>query len=475
MLEICKSFFEHLNKQQVRYCHWKSNEHLEEALRGETDLDVLVHIDDKEALEASFAIFPFKKILSPPEKQFPGMSDYLGFDEETGELIHLHVHHYLVLGQKYIKNHYLPLEDWVFDNLILRGSVYIPCPEVELLFLVIRANMKPDMLSLVKHAIKDCTSAHYTAYPQSIEQEFFSLIDQADQEKLNTLLLQSGLPLNPELYSDFIDVFSRKELKFYHIIKAQFVLLQALQDYRRDKTVLVHWRYFQFFAATLPVIKHFKNFKRKTIDGTAKSFAIVGADGSGKSTLIADLNKWLSWKLTVKQYYYGIPKNTINRVKSFLQRVFNKLGLTSAVQALDERFWIYVANYRRQISFAIRNDVIEGKVVITDRFPLKAFHSMAVPMDGPRLGLPDIHVESAKIQQELDLYDQIQLPDRIFVLQVDIDELRRRKTDLTLETHQLKAQAVNKLVGDETTILINANKSYDEVILEIKCLIWSEL
>ena len=47
MLAISKKLFDSWN-DNVLYCHWKSNEHLEDGLDGKTDLDVLVSAEDKE-------------------------------------------------------------------------------------------------------------------------------------------------------------------------------------------------------------------------------------------------------------------------------------------------------------------------------------------------------------------------------------------------------------------------------------------
>ena len=87
MLEICKRFFDALNGDGIRYCHWKSNSHLDAAVEGRTDLDVLVSPADKERFEQQLVAFDFKQMLSPPDKQFPGFEDYLGFDCETGRFV----------------------------------------------------------------------------------------------------------------------------------------------------------------------------------------------------------------------------------------------------------------------------------------------------------------------------------------------------------------------------------------------------
>jgi len=41
-----RALFDSLRRAGVRYCHWKSNWRLRETLRGETDLDLLIHRGD---------------------------------------------------------------------------------------------------------------------------------------------------------------------------------------------------------------------------------------------------------------------------------------------------------------------------------------------------------------------------------------------------------------------------------------------
>ena len=99
-----------MNTRAIRYCHWKSNEHVKAAMAGETDLDLLISEDDADAFSDLLGIYNFKQIVSPPEKTYPGIEDYLGFDSETGKCAHLNVHYRLITGKKFIKNHQLPYE-----------------------------------------------------------------------------------------------------------------------------------------------------------------------------------------------------------------------------------------------------------------------------------------------------------------------------------------------------------------------------
>jgi len=476
MLDICKNHFEHLNKQNIRYCHWKSNEHLDAAVNGETDLDVLIHAEDKAAFEKSLKQFDYKEVLSPPNKQFPGLADYLGFDDKTGKFIHLHVHYRLVLGQKYIKNHWLPLENLFFDNLIVKDGVYIPRPEIELILLVIRAHVKTDMVSLVKHAIKNTYTRSYTAFPNDIEQEFKHLIKSSNLDEVKRLLEESKLPLEFARLTQFFDRISSDSLNFDHIFSFQVYILKALKKYRRATGISVYFSYARFYINSLSVINRFRKQKKKTLIGDGKIFSIVGADGSGKSTLSEELAKWLSWKLTTTKYYYGIPKTKVNHIFSLAMRACAKFKLNFLMQLIQSIFWVHVARERFNVSNSTLLDQVESQIALTDRFPLKAFHSMSEPMDGPRLQKNPKKLLNYFATKEKMIYRSFYQPDKIFVLQVEIEELRRRKTDLTLEDHIIKADAVNAIKDDEKNIiLIDANKSYEEVILQIKREIWKAL
>ena len=45
----------------VNYCHWKSNEHIIPAINGETDLDILTDIKDKEKIRQANS---FERLLN---------------------------------------------------------------------------------------------------------------------------------------------------------------------------------------------------------------------------------------------------------------------------------------------------------------------------------------------------------------------------------------------------------------------------
>ena len=50
-LEIVSRFVDLLDLLAIKYCHWKSNEHLIPAIKGDTDLDILFDNNQKKTVE----------------------------------------------------------------------------------------------------------------------------------------------------------------------------------------------------------------------------------------------------------------------------------------------------------------------------------------------------------------------------------------------------------------------------------------
>ncbi len=98
-LAIAESLFSTLDKEHIRYSHWKSNEHLVAALQGLTDLDLLVMPADKDRFTAIVADLGFVPMVAA-EIEIPEVESYLGFDPDTGTLLHLDVQYRLIVGEQ---------------------------------------------------------------------------------------------------------------------------------------------------------------------------------------------------------------------------------------------------------------------------------------------------------------------------------------------------------------------------------------
>ena len=95
-LQAAVALFAELNEAAIRYCHWKSNIRLDEALAGRTDLDLLVDPDHAGRFKTILLRRQVKRAIAAKGKRYPDVENYLGFDPETGRQFHLHVHYRLV-------------------------------------------------------------------------------------------------------------------------------------------------------------------------------------------------------------------------------------------------------------------------------------------------------------------------------------------------------------------------------------------
>src|SRR5207247_1693003 len=106
ILPVLRPVLDALDRAGVRYCHWKSNHNLASALRGETDLDLLVHRGDAARFRSIVEHAGFRPTTT---SGCPSIANYYDFDAESGKLVDLHVYYRVVAGPPH-KNHNLPPE-----------------------------------------------------------------------------------------------------------------------------------------------------------------------------------------------------------------------------------------------------------------------------------------------------------------------------------------------------------------------------
>ena len=180
VLDVVAALLDRLSTKEVSYVHWKSNEHLRPALRGETDLDLLglprpTRRSSKPCSESSDSC-----ALTPARvRHIPGSESHLGFDASTGTLVHLDVQYLLTVGEQLLKNHRLPVEGWLLENSENLHGVRVPEPERELLLLYVRTMLKTTTRQLVRSRVRAGSPV-----PDRIMKEAVWLAQQVDNETL---------------------------------------------------------------------------------------------------------------------------------------------------------------------------------------------------------------------------------------------------------------------------------------------------
>jgi hypothetical protein len=497
-LVAVETLFDKLNEQGIKYCHWKSNRNLDQALRGLTDLDLLVERSQSRRFKEILHQLGCKPIISPPGKLYPAIEDYLGYDEGTGKLFHLHVHYQLILGERFVKNYRLPLEQEFLESAKISDGVKIPSPELEVIVLAMRALLKYRDRDIVK----DVLSVRSPGLSRNILQEFEYLLQQTTLECIATVLEEQVNFISPDIVLEFLKTVTespRSGYKFYQMRRDLRRDLVAFQRYSRWQATGKY--FYALLCCCLPFGRSFLAKKKPASGGML--ITLVGADGAGKSTIVSELYKWLSWKLDVRVCYMGSGErlSRLSQVFRFNSQVFARLyricgavvgeknGLSrvlSRVYRLTQYLYqlsIAVTRCRRYV--AARRKAAQGSIVICDRYPLEGIHrvmgGVRPPMDGPRIAwmckgeeIKGITAYLSKIEQ--DTYQKISPPDYLILLHVSPAVSLQRKPDHTRKEIESKIQAIERMDRQGLQIIdIDADQPFERTLLQIKSALWNIL
>ncbi|HET7847381.1 MAG TPA: hypothetical protein VFL72_07805, partial [Acidimicrobiia bacterium] len=403
----------------------------------------------------------------------PGLESFLGFDQATGSLLHLDVHYRLVLGEQLIKNHHLPIEDWLLADSGRLEEVRIPAPSREFLLLYIRAMLKTTGRQFLRSMVKGGSPL-----PDRIRIEARWLAEQVTATDLAGAAESSGLGVTSDEVVEFRQRVEEDRIEWRYVLDRKRSLRKRLRRHERlPRYRAVPKRMWLRFRSTRLAKRLGWGIPPRRLGGPAPLIAAVGADGSGKSRLTKDLERWLGWKLVVSHVYFGQPKGglwwkTLNKPGSLARKRGDNPSLLGKVAARTDAWkWLWLARQRRRHAAKGHADAKSGVVVIAERFPLPEFQAMSEPMDGPRLQA----TASRAARKELDIYRAIDPPDLTIVLDTDLQTLRERKLDLGVEEHTAKVEAVHALAPGPGRVLIDAGPPYERVLLEAKTAIWEAI
>ena len=491
MLNIVKLLFEELNRNSVNYVHFKSNAHLTLSVEGDTDFDILVDRMSSCAYEKSLLQLGFKRFNSQDFSRYPGVDDWLGFDPETGKLIHLHTHYQLVTGLSGFKNVVMPWSSIALTNSVIDTStgIKIVCPEFELIELYTRIISKMGPLKRLKSILNGFSLS------SSDMREASWLRERINKDKFNSFInLCFGENRHSEASTYMSDSISAKD--------ARSLLIDVsgvLRWNRRECGSCISWRSYWHKKKTREKKKKKKRFfapkifAKKTPHCGGLMICFIGVDGSGKTTVSDEIAKWLSWKLETsrvglgfgrfkKSYRYKIKqkiKMLIGRSNTSTKMLDYESKYFSPDSPIDKSFknrrkqkkWVRFSKEIRRDIIKIHSYCLSGGIAVIDRYPQLEFRGLS---DGPKVNcaFPDLVEEE---YNNLAIVNDIQ-PDLIFRLIVPVKLSKDRRPEDSLEVLQKKFEIISAIKYPKSLIVdIDATIPLDEEILEIKKVIWSNL
>jgi thymidylate kinase len=454
-----------LQQHNVWFAHWKGNTHLLASLEGKTDLEILVHPDNRLQFERILRKRLYKKLTTQPWNKVPANEDWIGFDFETGTLLHLHTHYDLatkITNSKYL---HLPWLEQFFRHVKIDALTGwpIPIPEMEALVLLVRihANLLHDKKGIGKK-----------------QKELQALLSQVRVQRFLEICreLQLEVPANLDIEIRSI-VQGQSEAAIFRLSSLFYHQLAHCVKASRPMAILTSL-YYKYFAKAN---RHAGRFTgpvqlKKTVAEGGKIIALVGSDGSGKSTLCNDLIKWLTCKIDAHYFYFG--KRPF--IKSHGRQLFSKAGFLFNNTVISKYFrkmagsLYYLLLLRKKINMLRLGKQLRRKnsIVICDRFPQKDLRGS---FDGPKLQSTG-NTWFSRLEMKLFRKFYTNGADVIFRLNISPEVASRRKPEHDCKMIEQKCNDLSKIsFGHAKVIDVDASLSYEQVLLNIKRKIWETL
>jgi thymidylate kinase len=219
-----------------------------------------------------------------------------------------------------------------------------------------------------------------------------------------------------------------------------------------------------------------------TPSGGGLTVGLVGSDGSGKSTVTAEVATWLGWKVDTRVVYLG--SKSPSRRSRWSYTVFRALRrsgrvpwLRDVVRATHE---VAIAGDRARRAAEGRAAASRGSVVFFDRYPMTALSDATEHqvLDGPRIGrvVPaDGRVVRRLGRIERRRYEGLGLPDVLVFLLVSPEVAAGRKPDHRPEVLAAKTTAAEELAAlaelpgaTKRSLRVDATRPLDEVLLTVE-------
>lgn len=498
-LDAVCALLDELARRAVGYCLWKSNNHLDAALAGSTDLDVLVERADTAAFREVLASHALMATVPDRTIAHPALEHYLGLDRRTGRLFHLHVHYQLILGEKHVKNHRLPIERAVLRSTRTMSGVRVPAAELELAILVVRTLLK----YRARDVVKDVLEIRHPGVPVETRREIEWLASQTDHDRLRRALEPVGAVIPVDVVCDFLVDLTKDHRPGFTLLRHRTRMRRALRDMQRRSPVRARVDY---------LIACWRSRKRRRARAAqplklatgGTTIAFVGADGAGKSTNAESVWQWLGWKLDTRRYYMGSKQPSLRSRALYLAfRALRRSHRSVVARSSGGSHLARLAASARDVALAghylsiggdrsRRNGLAlraanQGSIVVFDRYPLEVLSSRPNHrlLDGPHvelvLGEPRSAATRALAALEKRTYRRFRLPDHLVVLEVDAGTAIERKPDHRFDVVAEKARAVAELAWQAelrdgvNVIRIDAGRDLDEVLFETRLGLWNAL
>lgn len=486
VLPVLLGVLNEFHRCDISYCYWKSSRCVSSALVGDNDMDLLVLPDHQHRAEAIILKRSFKLFTATANRDHPSILSFLGYDDECGRLVHLHLHLRLIIGEPLLKNYHLPWERFILDHAILHPGLPIRIlnAATEALLIAVRACLELRRSDPV-------TVRRWRAATRKFASDRIDIARRVDPAALRETA--AGL-MNDELAEMIGEViFGDQGLNGRRRLR------------RRIARHLASYRTYNAFEARLRSLaramawtagnanKHALHLPRpwsRRAPGGGCVVAVVGVDGSGKSTVVAAVRAWLAPEIDVIPIYFGTgggrPSLLMAPFKLMVPVVERMLktkprgashGKVSdhppgPLYGILLMIWATVVAWEKRTKLlAARRGADRGLVVVADRYPQ---NEIAGFNDGPLL------TRLSRIPRRLRKFEAAAYalalrlpPDLVIKLDVRPETAARREPDMDPALIGERIADLQRLTFAAARVVrVDAEQPLSNVLRAVKREIW---
>lgn len=425
MLKLIQYLVQSWDESNVIYCHWKSNFHLQYAVAGKEDLDVLIRkMDYTKCLEVLGRI-GFKRVISISDDIHTGLEHFYGFDEDSGRLVHLHLYYRVVTGDSLVKNYRLPVDTLLLENRRNDCGIYTPSREAELILFIIRMMLKQSSPVELRLFERDY---------ERTQNEARWLFENSSIDDLK-LIARNHLPFLPaELLFEALSLLQNRSSRLNRVLCGR-KFANCLAAYRRFNAPV---KLYFTLRQTLTLISN-RLLKRKgamKLSTGGVVIALVGPQATGKSTTLAAIRKNLGSEFRVKSAHVGKPPSTLVTAAPNMMLPIARLILPRKRSSYIETKGSTASNYslihllrivclavdRRSLILSMHRAASKGEIVIADRYVSLAPKAI----DSQHFNDDEIQNQTSALKRwlmrrEAGIYASIPAPDLVIALTVPVE------------------------------------------------------
>lgn len=492
VLPTVARFLATLHERELLYCHWKSNDCLHEALMGSGDLDILFDYKDVDTIRKVAEANGFIEFKTAPYQSYPFIHDFIAIDPSQGRIVHIHAHFQLTIGETRVKSYIAPwashvLNNRVFDQVL---GVYHAHPCDEAIMLIVRAALKTLALPWPvfwrgRINQKELSQA---------SRELNYLLDQTSisemLERAPTFLGEPSVAALQEVCLNGLSVAGLRS--FLHESQGEINKWKRHGPWTKFIKILLHDAIY-FMLRINRKLDLVDIPMRRTLPKEGIIVAIVGVDGTGKSSQARDVTNELLKKIDVAHVYMGTGKGQANLIRRPLIALKNlrrckagarRLPLSTAPSSeiagsKRRRTWntiwaVSVLIERRQKMMRVVKAKKRGFVVICDRYPQ---NTVAGYNDGPLLQAPDAFSKDRSLLSRLEssFFNKLEArfaPDLVIRLHAEPETINLRRPEMGVLNIRQKQNDIMSVNFHSPTVNICSDYSYSEVYSKSISNIW---